>query len=57
MQKEYSKIEKELKQLVPLENTFKNARFVENIHTLIKNKGQDFNLSEDEIELAKRLNL
>ena len=57
MQKEYLKIEKELKQLVPLENTLKNARFVENIHTLIKNKGQDFDLSENEIELAKKLNL
>ena len=56
MQKEYLKIEKELKQLVPLENTLKNARFVENIHTLIKNKGQDFNLSEYEVELAKKLN-
>ena len=57
MQKEYLKIEKELKQLVPLENTLKNARFVESIHTLIKNKGEDFNLSEEEIELAKKLNL
>lgn len=57
MQKEYLKIEKELKQLVPLENTLKSARFVESIHTLIKNKGENFNLSEEEIELAKKLNV
>ena len=50
-------MEKELKQLVPLENTLKSARFVESIHTLIKNKGENFNLSEEEIELAKKLNV
>lgn len=57
MQKEYNKIEKELKKLIPLENTIKNARYVENIHNLIKNNGQNFNLSEDEIDLAKKLNI
>lgn len=55
MQREYSKLQKELKELVPLENTLKNARQVENIHNLIKNNGKDFNLSEEELELAKKL--
>ena len=48
MQREYSKLQKELKELVPLENTLKNARQVENIHNLIKNNGKNFNLSEEE---------
>ena len=56
MEKEYKKIEKTLNQLVPLENTIKNARQVETIHQLIKNNGQNFNLSEEEIELAGKLN-
>ena len=55
MQREYSKLQKELKELVPLENTLKNARQVENIHYLIKNNGKNFNLSEEEFELAKKL--
>lgn len=55
MEKEYKKIEKELKNIIPLENTIKQARVIENLHNLIKNKGQDFNLSENEIELANRL--
>ena len=55
MEKEYKKIEKELKNVIPLENTIKNARNIENLHILIKNKGGDFNLSKEEIELAKKL--
>lgn len=55
MQREYEKIKTEIKNLVPLENTLKKAREVENLHLLIKNKGQDFNLSQEEINLAKKL--
>ncbi len=54
MQKEYEKLEKELENTLPLENTIKEARNIENIHILIKNKG-DFNLSNDELELAQKL--
>ena len=56
MEKEYKKLESNLKELVPLENTLKNARQVETIHQLIKNNGQNFNLSEEEFELAGKLN-
>lgn len=56
MQKEYNKIEKELKELVPIENTLNSARYVENIHNLIKNNGQNFEFSNEELELAKKLN-
>lgn len=53
MEKEYQKIKEELSNLIPLETTIKQARQIENLHKLIKNKGQDFNLSQEEIELAK----
>ena len=48
MEKEYKKIKKELSNLVPLEKTLKDARAVENIHTLIKTNGKNFELSETE---------
>ena len=56
MEKEYKKLESSLKELVPLENTLKSAREVEAIHQLIRNNGQNFNISEEEIELTKKLN-
>ncbi len=55
MQKEYIKMEKELEKLIPLENTIKNARYVENIHNLIKNNGKNFELNEEIKELASKL--
>ena len=55
MEKEYAKLEKELKSLVPIETTIKNARYIENIHKLIKNNGQNFELSERELELANKI--
>jgi hypothetical protein len=57
MEKEYKKIQKELKDLIPLENTINNARYVENIHNLIKNNGNNFELTDEELELAKKLNI
>lgn len=55
MEKEYKKVEKELCNLVPIENIIKEARNVENLHTLIKTNGQNFNLSETEQELLKKM--
>lgn len=55
MQKEYIKMEKELEKLIPLENTIKNARYVENIHNLIKNNGKNFEINEEIKELASKL--
>ena len=54
MEKEFNKLEKELQKVLPLENTIKEARNIENLHILIKNKG-NFNLSQDELELANKL--
>lgn len=56
MEKEYNKIEKNLEKLVPVENTINAARKVEVLHNLIKNNGQNFNLSQDQLELAEKLN-
>lgn len=55
MELEYDKIREKLKDLVPIEETLKKAHQVENLHKLIRSKGRDFNLSKEEIELAKKL--
>lgn len=57
MEKEYKNIKTELKQLVPIENTINNARSIELLHNLIKNNGQDFKLTQEELELANKLSL
>lgn len=55
MEKQYKKIEKELQNIMPLENIITKARVVENLHNLIKNNGKNFNLSNEELELANKL--
>ena len=56
MQKEYVKIKEKLKELIPLENTLKEARIIENLHNLIKNNRKNFNLSQEQLKLAEMLN-
>ena len=56
MEKEYKKIRNNLEKLVPIENTINAAKKIEVLHNLIKNNGQNFNLTEEQIELAKKLN-
>ncbi len=55
MEKEYNKMKKSLKEILPIENILKEARRIENLHLLIKNNGQNFDISEDQIELANML--
>ena len=55
MQREYDKIKDKLKELIPMETTLKTARTIENLHTLIKNNGQNFNLTEEQQKLATLL--
>lgn len=55
MEKEYNKIQVALKNLVPLEKTISEARTIENLHNLIKNNGKNFDLTQEEIELANKL--
>lgn len=54
MNREYGKIKKKLENLIPLETTLKEARVIENVQTLVKNKGNSLeNISQDELKLAK----
>ena len=55
MEQEYSKIEKVLNNLAPLEKIVTQARTIENLHNLIKNNGQDFNLNQEQLALAEKL--
>lgn len=55
MQKEYKKMEKIMSNLMPLEKTISEFRTIENLQTLIKNNGKNFNLSQEELELANKL--
>ena len=55
MEKEYQKIKEKMKDIIPLENTIKQTRNIENLHLLIKKNGRDFNLSEEELKLAEIL--
>lgn len=55
MEKEYIKIKKEINNLAPIEKMINEARTIQNLHNLIKNNGQDFNLTQEQIELAKKL--
>ena len=55
MEQEYQKIETIINNLVPLEKTINQARIIENLHNLIKNNGQDFNLNQEQIALAEKL--
>lgn len=55
MQKEYKKIKNQLNKVVPFENLIKEARDVENIHKLISNNGYNFDISDLEKEIIKKL--
>ena len=55
MEQEYHKIETILNNLVPIEKTINQARIIENLHNLIKNNGQDFNLNQEQLALAEKL--
>ncbi len=55
MEREYEKIKDKLKEILPLETTLKQAREIENLHLLIKNNGHQFNLTEEQLQLAGML--
>ena len=55
MEREYKKLEKQLPQIAPIEKTINEAKTIEVLHNLIKNNGQDFNLTNEQLELAERL--
>ena len=55
MEKEYKKIIKQIDNLMPIEKIINDANIIQNLHNLIKNNAQNFNLTQDQIELAEKL--
>ena len=55
MEKEYKKLNKQLKDLAPIEKTINEAKSVEMLHKLIKNNGQNFELTNEQLELVEKL--
>lgn len=55
MEKEYRKLEKQIKEVAPIEKTISEAKSIEILHNLIKNNGQDFNLSKEALDLVEKL--
>lgn len=55
MKQEYKKIEKQLSNIAPIEKTINDIKTIEVLHNLIKNNGQDFNLTQEQLELAEKL--
>ena len=55
MEKEYKKIEKQLNNIAPIEKTINEAKTIMTLHNLIKNNGKNFDLTSEELELAKML--
>lgn len=55
MKKEYNKMEKQLKDMAPIEKTMNDIKTIEVLHNLIKNNGQNFNLTQEELNLVEKL--
>lgn len=55
MQKEYYKMNTVMKEIMPLEKVINNYNYVESLQNLIKNNGKNFDLSNEEFELAEKL--
>lgn len=53
MTKEYNKIKTQINKVIPLENILKETRKVETLHELIKNNGQNFNITEAEKNIVE----
>lgn len=52
MEKLYNKIEEQSKKIIPLENIINETKQIKALHNLIKDNGQNFNISEEEKRLA-----
>ena len=55
MEKEYKKLKKQMDTVMALDSTISEAKKIENMHNLLKNKGADYELSEEEKELINIL--
>jgi hypothetical protein len=55
MKREYNKIDKQLKAIAPIEKTINDIKTIQLLHNLIKNNGQNFDLTQEELELVEKL--
>ena len=55
MKKTYNKIEKQMKDIVPIQSILDKVEYVENLQQLLENNGNNFELTEEELELANML--
>ena len=55
MEYQYKRIEEYLEKVMPLQETLKRARAVENLHERIKNNGKNFEITQTEQDLAEIL--
>ena len=55
MEKEYNKIEKELINIAPIEKTINDIKTIEVLHNFIKNNGENFDLTEGQLQLVEKL--
>ncbi len=55
MEKSYNNIMSELNKLIPIEESINRARQIENIHNIIKNNGNNFNLTQEQIEISSKI--
>ena len=51
MEKEYKKLKKQMETIMALDSTISEAKKIENIHNLLKNKGENYELSKEEEQL------
>lgn len=51
----YNKIVKQMEDVVPIKRVLDKVEYVENLQQLIENNGNNFNLTEEELELANML--
>ena len=55
MEKEYLKLEEQIKSIAPLTKILEEAKTIEVLHNLIRNNGQNFDLSQEQLELVEKL--
>ena len=55
MELEYEKIKKQAESIIPLEETLQKLKELDNLHNYIKNNNQNCNISNIELELARKL--
>ena len=55
MKKIYNKIEKQMEEIIPIKGVIEKVEYIENLQNLIENNGNNFQLTEEELELANML--